>query len=160
MVVEASPSAAFIVPEADLLFQVAVVPFDAPALLGCGNKLFDAGVLRQVRRLRVGLCRQDAIDAAVELKPENREMVEGVRFPVYQPEALSTLFGQTGLKDVVVRPLDVPTRVSDFDDYWSPFPGGQFPAPAYTMSLVRMTAFSFGSTFAGNCRSTRTDRST
>ena len=44
-------------------------------------------------------------EAAVELKPENREMVEGVRFPVYQPEALSTLFGQTGLRTLSCGPL-------------------------------------------------------
>ena len=26
-------------------------------------------------------------------------------------------------------------RFPDFDDYWTPFLGGQFPAPAYAMSL-------------------------
>ena len=74
-------------------------------------------------------------DAAVELKPENRKMDEGVRFPVCKPEALSTLFEEAGLNDVAVQPLDVPTRFLDFDDYWSPFLGGQFPAPDYAMSL-------------------------
>ena len=34
-----------------------------------------------------------------------------------------------------VRPIDVPTRFRDFDDYWSPFLGGQGPAPGYAMSL-------------------------
>jgi hypothetical protein len=34
-----------------------------------------------------------------------------------------------------VRPIDIPTHFSDFDDYWSPFLGGQGPAPAYAMSL-------------------------
>ena len=29
----------------------------------------------------------------------------------------------------------VPTVFTDFDDYWSPFLGGQGPAPAYAMSL-------------------------
>ena len=74
-------------------------------------------------------------DAAVELKPEDRDMDEGVRFPICRPEALSNLFQQAGLKDVAVQHLDVPTQFSDFDDYWSPFLGGQFPAPDYTMSL-------------------------
>ena len=34
-----------------------------------------------------------------------------------------------------VRPIDVPTRFRDFDDYWTPFLGGQAPAPGYAMSL-------------------------
>jgi hypothetical protein len=33
------------------------------------------------------------------------------------------------------RLIDVPTRFRDFDDYWSPFLGGQAPAPGYTMPL-------------------------
>ena len=32
-------------------------------------------------------------------------------------------------------PIDAPTRFRDFDDYWSPFLGGQGPAPGYAMSL-------------------------
>jgi hypothetical protein len=36
---------------------------------------------------------------------------------------------------VQVRAVDVPTRFRDFDDYWTPFLGGQAPAPGYTMSL-------------------------
>lgn len=74
-------------------------------------------------------------DVAVELKPEHREKDEGVRFPVCQPAALSALFEQAGLNDVAVRPLDVPTRFADFDDYWTPFLCGRFPAPEYAMSL-------------------------
>ena len=37
--------------------------------------------------------------------------------------------------DVAVRAVDVPTVFRDFDDYWSPFLGGQGPAPGYAMSL-------------------------
>src|SRR5215207_7242938 len=33
------------------------------------------------------------------------------------------------------RAIEVPTYFCDFDDYWSPFLGGQGPAPSYTMSL-------------------------
>jgi hypothetical protein len=29
----------------------------------------------------------------------------------------------------------VPTRFADFDDYWTPFLGGQGPAPGYVSSL-------------------------
>ncbi len=34
-----------------------------------------------------------------------------------------------------VRAIDVPTVFRDLDDYWSPFLGGQGPAPGYAMSL-------------------------
>lgn len=74
-------------------------------------------------------------DAAVALRPEARELDEGRRFPICQPGALESLFGGAGLRDVKVRAIDVPTTFRDFDDYWSPFLGGQFPAPDYAMSL-------------------------
>jgi hypothetical protein len=31
--------------------------------------------------------------------------------------------------------FDASTHFRDFDDYWTPFLGGQFPAPEYAMSL-------------------------
>ena len=34
-----------------------------------------------------------------------------------------------------IRTIDIPTIFRDFDDYWSPFLGGQGPAPSYAMSL-------------------------
>ena len=36
---------------------------------------------------------------------------------------------------VATAPIDVPTVFRDFEDYWTPFLGGQGPAPAYCMSL-------------------------
>jgi SAM-dependent methyltransferase len=74
-------------------------------------------------------------DAAVALKPEARERDEGRRFPICQPELLRNLFGEAGLHQVEVRAIEVPTHFRNFDDYWSPFLGGQFPAPEYAMSL-------------------------
>lgn len=74
-------------------------------------------------------------DSVVELKPQDWDKDEGVRFPICRPEALTDVFKQAGLKDIEVKPLDVSTRFVDFDDYWSPFLGGQFPAPDYAMSL-------------------------
>jgi SAM-dependent methyltransferase len=74
-------------------------------------------------------------DAAVALKPATHPLDEGVRFPLCQPGPLSTLFVAAGLQQVEVRAIDVPTVFADFDDYWQPFLGGQFPAPAYAMSL-------------------------
>ncbi len=34
-----------------------------------------------------------------------------------------------------VRAIEASTIFRDFDDYWSPFLGGQGPAPSYTMAL-------------------------
>lgn len=74
-------------------------------------------------------------DAAVALKPEDRRFDEGVRFPICRPEPLRDLFAGAGLLDVETSAIDVPTIFENFDDYWTPFLGGQFPAPDYTMSL-------------------------
>jgi SAM-dependent methyltransferase len=74
-------------------------------------------------------------DAAVALNPKARELDEGIRFPVCQPEPLVALFSAAGLRDVSVKAVDVPTVFKDFEDYWSPFLGGQGPAPGYCMSL-------------------------
>ena len=74
-------------------------------------------------------------DAAVRLDPQTRSVDEGVRFQLCRPEPLQRLFEEAGLLNVHVRPIDVPTRFQNFDDYWSPFTGGQGPAPGYAMSL-------------------------
>lgn len=74
-------------------------------------------------------------DAAVEFDPSAAKLDEGARFPLCRPEALEKLFAGAGLKDVEVKPIDIPTSFMDFDDYWQPFLGGQGTAPAYAMSL-------------------------
>lgn len=74
-------------------------------------------------------------DAAVALDESVRPKDEGVRFPICQPEPLQVLFEGAGLQKVETRPIDVPTVFLDFEDYWSPFLGGQGPAPAYALSL-------------------------
>ena len=74
-------------------------------------------------------------DAAAALDPLARELDEGRRFPICQPNPLRELFQNAGLRDVEVRPLDIATDFRDFDDYWTPFLGGQGPAPGYAMSL-------------------------
>ena len=75
-------------------------------------------------------------DAAAALDPAAAELDEGRRFPLCRPDALERLFTAAGLADVAVRAVDVPTVFRDFDDYWSPFLGGQGPAPVYAMSLT------------------------
>lgn len=74
-------------------------------------------------------------DAAIELDPKAIEVDEGPRFPICQPDVLGSTFEAAGLQQVEVRPIEVPTVFRDFDDYWSPFLGGQGPAPSYAMSL-------------------------
>ncbi|HKX18370.1 MAG TPA: class I SAM-dependent methyltransferase [bacterium] len=74
-------------------------------------------------------------DAAVELNPQAARFDEGKRFPICKPDGLETLFRSAGLRAVETVTLDVPTVFHDFDDYWSPFLGGQGPAPAYNVSL-------------------------
>src|SRR5262245_34847304 len=74
-------------------------------------------------------------DAAAALDPGARELDEGRRFPLCRPEPLRALFDEAGLQRTQVRAIDVPTVFASFDDYWSPFLGGQGPAPTYCMAL-------------------------
>jgi len=74
-------------------------------------------------------------DAAIELDESAAKLDEGVRFPLCHPEALEKLFASAGLEEINVKPIEIRTQFSNFDDYWQPFQGGQGPAPAYAMSL-------------------------
>jgi hypothetical protein len=74
-------------------------------------------------------------DAAVALDPGARDLDEGRRFPLCRPQPLRALFDEAGLQRIEVRTIDVPTVFTSFDDYWSPFLGGQGPAPTYCMAL-------------------------
>jgi SAM-dependent methyltransferase len=74
-------------------------------------------------------------DAAIALDPAALERDEGRRFPLCRPDALQALFSAAGLQAVNGRAIDVPTDFRDFDDYWTPFLGGQGPAPGYAMAL-------------------------
>jgi SAM-dependent methyltransferase len=74
-------------------------------------------------------------DVAVALDPAAVELDEGRRFPICRPDALSHLWRAGGLGRIEVHAIEVPTLFADFDDYWTPFLGGQGPAPGYCMSL-------------------------
>jgi SAM-dependent methyltransferase len=74
-------------------------------------------------------------DAAVALDPAARELDEGRRFPICQPERLLALFKDASLTGAEARAIDVPTIFRNFDDYWLPFLGGQGPAPGYCVSI-------------------------
>ncbi len=64
-------------------------------------------------------------DAAIALDPAAHDLDEAVRFPQCRPERLRALFESAGLCGVETKAIDVPTVFADFDDYWSPFLGGQ-----------------------------------
>jgi SAM-dependent methyltransferase len=74
-------------------------------------------------------------DAAVAVDPAAAELVEGLRFPLCRPEPLRELWESAGLGEVVVEAITIPTVFASFDDYWTPFLGGQGPAPGYVASL-------------------------
>jgi SAM-dependent methyltransferase len=74
-------------------------------------------------------------NAAAALDPQGLELDEGRRFPLCNPQALTELFQSAKLNHVETRAIDIPTVFRDFDDYWTPFLGGQGSAPTYAMSL-------------------------
>jgi SAM-dependent methyltransferase len=74
-------------------------------------------------------------DAAKALDARAAALDEGARFPICSPGPLAELLEGAGLGAVQTRAIDVATRFRDFEDYWSPFLGGQGPAPGYAMSL-------------------------
>jgi SAM-dependent methyltransferase len=74
-------------------------------------------------------------DAATELEPTAARLDEGRRFSICRPGGLPELFAAAGLEAVSERALDLEMVFSGFDDFWTPFLGGQGPAPAYAMSL-------------------------
>lgn len=74
-------------------------------------------------------------NAVTALDPAARDLDEGKRFPLCNPDALKSLFHNAGLVQIEVHPIDIPTDFKNFDDYWMPFLGGQGPAPGYAMSL-------------------------
>ena len=75
-------------------------------------------------------------DAAVALDPAAAPLDEGRRFPLCAPAPLKALFIEAGLDHAEVQAIDIETPFRDFDDYWTPFLGGQGPAPGYAVSLA------------------------
>ena len=74
-------------------------------------------------------------NAAAALDPPARELDEGWRFSICNPNSLKYLFQHAHLSQVEIRPIDISADFKDFDDYWAPFLGGQGPAPGYLASL-------------------------
>src|ERR1044072_9992227 len=74
-------------------------------------------------------------NAAMALDPQADTLDEGHRFPICNEVALRLLLKQAGFAQAEFRVLDVPTVFKDFEDYWSPFLGGQGPAATYACRL-------------------------
>jgi hypothetical protein len=74
-------------------------------------------------------------NAVSALHPHSADLDEGKRFPLCNPGPLADLFSSAGLHRVVVEPIDIWTEFKDFEDFWSPFLGGQGPGPGYVVSL-------------------------
>jgi SAM-dependent methyltransferase len=74
-------------------------------------------------------------DAAAALDPAARALDEGARFPLCTVQSLRDLLMDADFADIDCRVFDVPTVFRDFDDLWSPFLGGQGPAPTYCGTL-------------------------
>jgi SAM-dependent methyltransferase len=74
-------------------------------------------------------------DAAIAEDAAAASLDEGARFPICQPGGLQELFVDAGLDEVEARPIEVPTTFRNFDDYWTPFLGGQGPASGYCTAL-------------------------
>ena len=75
-------------------------------------------------------------DAAVALDPAAGALDEANKFPLCRPEPLRQLFETAGAAQVRVSDITLDARFRDFNDLWSPFLGGQGPAPSYTMNLT------------------------
>ena len=74
-------------------------------------------------------------NAAAALDPAAGALDQGQRFPICRPEPLAELFRAANLQHVETRPINIPTEFANFEDYWTPFLGGQGAAPGYLMSL-------------------------
>ena len=74
-------------------------------------------------------------DGAAMLDPRASDFDDGLKAPICRPGPLTDLFTRSGLAEVEVRAIDIPTAFENFDDYWTPFLGGTGSAPKYCMSL-------------------------
>ena len=55
--------------------------------------------------------------------------------PYMPASAIDKFLAGTGMRDVTVRPIDIPGAFESFDDYWTPILGGAGSAPKYCASL-------------------------
>jgi ubiquinone/menaquinone biosynthesis C-methylase UbiE len=74
-------------------------------------------------------------DAAVDVDPTAALVAEGARFENWTPDFIHSLLAAAGLEAVTTDAVVIPTYFADVDDFWTPFLGGQGPAPTYLLSL-------------------------
>jgi SAM-dependent methyltransferase len=74
-------------------------------------------------------------DAAIALDPAAARLDEANRFAICAPGPLEDLLLDARLRDVATHPLDAISHFRSFEDFWSPFLGGQGPAAGYLTSL-------------------------
>lgn len=74
-------------------------------------------------------------DAAIKVDPAASEMDAGQRFAICEPDNLHALFQSLHLTAVETIPIDIPTRFTDFADYWLPFLGAQGSVSKYLRGL-------------------------
>ena len=75
-------------------------------------------------------------DAAAALDRDAMALDEARRFPICRRDALRALWEDGGLVQIECCEVAVPTPFRSFDELWSPFLGGQGPAPAYCTALA------------------------
>jgi hypothetical protein len=75
-------------------------------------------------------------DEAVALDPTIATRDER-HMPLCRQGELAALWRGHGLQDVEEQPITIELSFASFDDYWSPFLGGQGPAGAYAAKLSR-----------------------
>jgi SAM-dependent methyltransferase len=70
-----------------------------------------------------------ALDAGIAARDERY-------MPLCRQGELAALWRANGLRQVEEQPIAIQLSFASFDDYWSPFLGGQGPAGAYVASLT------------------------
>jgi hypothetical protein len=77
-------------------------------------------------------------DAAVALDPDADALDQSARFTRWEPGFMHALLANApGIAGASLETgqVEIDAVFHDFDDYWTPFLGGQGPAPAYAISL-------------------------
>jgi SAM-dependent methyltransferase len=74
-------------------------------------------------------------EEAVALDPSAAALDEAARFRLAREDGVRRPFEVAGLGAVESRAIDIPMQFANFDDYWTPFLGGQGPAGAYAVGL-------------------------
>jgi SAM-dependent methyltransferase len=74
-------------------------------------------------------------DAAASLDPGAAQLDEGRRFEITGRDGVAEVFAANSLEAIGVTGITIQTTFANFDDFWSPFLGGQGPAASYVASL-------------------------